>query len=121
MWIFTQDGYVSVVQHFHPTPGAELLVRARARKHLASVLGLVLPADRVESLIRSTPDHDYPWRAAVDRAVVRELVVASVDRLDYPNFKNRAADTIGREDARVLGDIWAATHDFTANERGGSR
>ncbi len=82
MWIFTQDGYVSVVQHFTPTPGAELLVRARTRPHLEQVLGLVMPADRVTGLIRSTPDHDYPWRAAVDRSVVRDLVVASVDALD---------------------------------------
>ncbi|MBQ71605.1 MAG: hypothetical protein CMJ67_01740, partial [Planctomycetaceae bacterium] len=54
MWIFTQHGYVSVVQHFTPTPGAELLVRARARRHLERVLGLVLPSDQVRDLVRST-------------------------------------------------------------------
>ena len=121
MWIFTQDGYISVVQHFTPTPGAELLVRARARGHLERVLGLVLPSDQVRDLVRSTPDHDYPWRAAVDRSVVRDLVAATVDHLDYSNFKNRAAETLGRPDARVLGEIWADSHGFTAHELGGVR
>ena len=116
MWIFTQHGYVSVVQHFTPSPGAELLVRARSRGHLERVLGLVCSTDEVEDLVRSTPDHDYPWRAAVDRSLVQELVGASVAQLDYPNFKNRAAETLGRPDARVLGDIWADTHGFTVNE-----
>lgn len=118
MWIFTQHGYVSIVQHFTPTPGAELLVRARSSEHLRKVLGLVLPADRVTELIRPTPDHDYPWRAAVDRSVVRDLVVASVDALDYPNYKHRAAETLGWHDAQVLGDIWAITHDFNYVKKG---
>ena len=118
MWIFTQHGYVSIVQHFTPTPGAELLVRARSSEHLRKVLGLVLPADRVTELIRPTPDHDYPWRAAVDRSVVRDLVVASVDALDYPNYKHRAAETLGWHDAQVLGDIWAITHDFNYFKKG---
>ncbi len=121
MWIFTQDGYVSVVQHFSPSPGAELLVRARARRHLKRVLGLAMPASRVDLLMQSTPDHDYPWRAAVDRTVVRDILVASVEQLGYSNFKARAADTLGADDAHVLGDIWLDTHGFTANEQGGSR
>ena len=121
MWIFTQHGYVSVVQHFTPTPGAELLVRARTRRHLERVLGLVLPVDRVLDLVRSTPDHDYPWRAAVDRSMVHDLAAATIDQLDYSNFKGRAADTLGHPDARVLGEIWVDSHGFTTNELGGVR
>ena len=120
MWIFTQVGYVSVVQNTDPTPGAELIVRARTRRHLEQVLSLALPADRVKRMIWPTPGEDYPWRAPVDRDVVRELAVASVEALDYDCLKTRTVDTLGRFDARVLGDIWGVSHHFAANEPAGA-
>ena len=116
MWIFTQFGYVSVVQNTDPSPGAELVVRARTRRHLEQVLSLALPADQARTKIWPTPGEDYPWRALVDRDVVRDLTIASVEALDYGCFKRRAADTLGRFDARVLGDIWGVSHHFAANE-----
>ena len=116
MWIFTQVGYVSVVQNTNPMLGAELVVRARTRRHLEQVLSLALPADQVKRMIWPTPGDDYPWLAPVDREVVRDLAVASVEALDYDCFKRRAVDTLGRFDARVLGDIWGVSQHFAANE-----
>ena len=78
MWIFTQVGYVSVVQNTDPMLGAELVVRARTRRHLEQVLSLALPEDQVKRMIWPTPGDDYPWLAPVDREVVRNLAVACV-------------------------------------------
>lgn len=112
MWIFTQHGYLSVVQHFDPTPGAELLIRARNRRHLAACLSRVVESGDVESMIRHTPDADYPWRAFVSRDLVRRLVVEAVDALDYSNFKGRCSRTWGA-DADMLHDVWSETHRLT--------
>lgn len=120
MWIFTQAGYVSVIQNSDPKPGAELIVRARTRRHLEQVLNLALPENQVKTMIWPTPGEDYPWRAPVDRNVVRDLAIASVEALDYDCFKRRAVDTLGRFDARVLGDIWGVSHYFSANETVGA-
>lgn len=116
MWIFTQDGYISVVQHFNPTPGAELLMRSRSGGHLYDLLCLVITEEEADARVLVTEDHDYPYRVLVSREFFAEVVAASMARLDYSNFKNRCAETLGRADARVLGEIWAATHDFTHNE-----
>ena len=116
MWIFTQDGYISVVQHFNPTPGAELLMRSRSAGHLYDLLCLVLTEEEVDDRVLVTPDHDYPYRILVSRELFGQVVAASMARLDYSNFKARCSQTLGGADAGVLNRIWAATHGFTDNE-----
>lgn len=116
MWIFTQDGYISVVQHFTPTPGAELLMRSRSAGHLADLLCLVITEEEADARIQVTPDHDYPYRIVVSRELFGQVVAASMARLDYSNFKGRCSQTLGGADAGVLNRIWAATHGFTDNE-----
>lgn len=116
MWIFTQHGYISVVQHFSPTPGAELLMRARSFDHLSALLSLVIPQDEADDRILHTRENDYPYRVPVSREFFAKVVGASMAQLDYSNFKNRCAETLGRPDARVLGEIWAETQSFTRNQ-----
>ena len=102
MWIFTQDGYISVVQHFNPTPGAELLMRSRSAGHLYDLLCLVLTEEEVDDRVLVTPDHDYPYRILVSRELFGQVVAASMARLDYSNFKARCSQTLGGADAGVL-------------------
>ena len=116
MWIFTQDGYISVVQHFHPTPGAELLMRSRSAGHLYDLLCLVITKEDASARVEVTPDYDYPYRIVVSRELFGKVVAASMARLDYSNFKGRCSQTLGGDDAGGLNRIWAATHGFTDNE-----
>ena len=119
MWIFTQHGYLSIVQHFSPKPGAELLVRARCRRHLAACLQQVVSMVEAEDMIQHTPGGDYPWRAVTSRDLVRKLAAAAVDALDYQNFKGRCSITWG-SDSDVLHDVWSATSELTpASEQEG--
>ncbi len=119
MWIFTQHGYLSIVQHFDPKPGAELLVRARCRRHLAACLQQVVSMAEAEAMIQHTPEGDYPWRALTSRELVQRLAAGAVEALDYPNFKGRCASTWG-PDSDVLHEVWSATRELTpASEQGG--
>ena len=119
MWIFTQHGYLSIVQHFDPKPRAELLVRARCRRHLATCLQQVVSMAEADAMIQHTPEGDYPWRTVTSRELVQRLAAGAVEALDYPNFKGRCASTWG-PDSDVLHDVWSATRELTpASEQGG--
>lgn len=83
MWIFSQEGFFSIVRKpdgYH--------VRARQREDLVRV-GL--------TPIKSFAGSDYPWRAILDQAGHAKLLETLGRSVDYPNFKGRIAT---REDQR---------------------
>ena len=95
MWIFSQDGFYSIVQK-----GEQFHVRARRKQDLVNV-GL--------TPTKSFAGSDYPWRAILaNRGELLMLMEKLGKSVDYPNFKGRIgerADQINR-----LGDyhkIWA--------------
>ena len=112
MWVYTQNGFISVVQNHAPEPGRELLVRSRMRSHLVELLGQVMDSEVVEGLVLETPANDYPFRAFVSRAVLAELVLGQLKRIDYPNFKGRCVKTLGHEQEGVLMEVWEASRGF---------
>jgi hypothetical protein len=79
MWIFSQEGFYSIVQKedsFH--------VRARRQRDLVNV-GL--------SPVKSYPGSDYPWRAILNNKIeLLKLVERLGDSVKYPNFKNRIGE-----------------------------
>ena len=76
MWIFSQDGFYSIVQK-----GEGFHVRARRKQDLFNV-GLT-PA-------KSYAGSDYPWRAVLtDRAELLKLIEQLGNSVKYPNFKER--------------------------------
>ncbi|MFA6700588.1 MAG: hypothetical protein WCS28_10530 [Thiomicrospira sp.] len=107
MWIFTSNGFVSAVAH--RTKSNHLMVRARAKEHLAGL------AQRVGAQPEHTPDADYEWRVTVSRKVFEGYVLEQIKAIDYDNFKDSirtsAANSImgGVEvDADLVGDYHAA-------------
>ena len=113
MWIYTQNGFVSVVcNHSSECLADEILIRARVKNHLTTVLGQVLNERTVASLVRDTPDHDYPFRACISRAQLREIVALQIDAINYPNFKGRCEDTLGYAQEMILMDVWSASRGF---------
>lgn len=84
MWLFTNKGFVSVVADRADTKTGNLLVRARDRNHLAELF----PNAEIFS---KTPS-DYKWRAWVSREDVAELMLQTVNSIDYTNFKDSIRD-----------------------------
>ncbi len=86
MWIFTETGFVSAVQH-RDNP-EYLMVRARDRESLEAL------ATMLSIEIKSTPDADYPYRLVASKEDVKSWMNDSIDFLGYSNFKNQAYDNV---------------------------
>jgi hypothetical protein len=108
MWIFTETGFVSAVQH-RDNP-EYLMVRARDRESLESLAAML----SIE--IKSTPNADYPYRLVATKEDVKSWMNDSIDFLGYSNFKNQVAITRGKEYAYTLGSVWSTMHDVEDEE-----
>lgn len=95
MWIFTRDGFFSIVQH-KDWPDY-LVVRAREREDIQSAFG---PDDIVES-----DESDYRFRVTLPRALVTDYLSKTIAELDYTSVKDNI--TKGEEDRhRMLYQVW---------------
>jgi hypothetical protein len=104
MWIFTTEGFVSVVEK----PGeSELTVRARDRRSLAAFV------DRAVVSVIETPMADYPYRVVVSREVLSDWLADHVASLDYGNFKSEVSRTRGWDYAHALSAVWSDMHQVT--------
>jgi hypothetical protein len=112
MWVFTQDGFISVVDNKH-VPG-KLTARARDRQSLA------LLADIAGSEIVQTAKTDYPYRTYVTREQYIEFLTANVDSLDYGNFKDRVWTTRGDRWHDACARVWGAMIDVSDKEAVGT-
>ena len=80
MWLFTQHGMVSVVQH-REDPNM-LLVRSREPGVLRELF------KGTETRIHKLPKADYRYRAMVDRDGFWDVMIRQINQINYPNFKN---------------------------------
>jgi hypothetical protein len=109
MWTITVDGFYSVTAFDERRRGpradaAELvMVRGRARDDLERLSRSV---PHVEIL--ATPRSDYPFRIICRRDEWSRYLVASVEEIDYLNFKDRVAERLGMRRHDVLLSVWAA-------------
>ena len=103
MWIFTETGFVSAVQH-RESPDY-LMVRARDSQSLESL------ATMISVEIKATPDADYPYRLVAAKEDFKSWMNDNIDFLGYSNFKNQVAITRGKEYAHTLGSVWSTMHD----------
>ena len=99
MWLFTETGFVSAVQH-RDNPDL-LVVRARDRLSLEPLAAFA------ETEITTNPRADYPYRTIVGKGTFAAWTVDNIDNLDYPNFKNQVAITRGKTFASNLGRVWS--------------
>jgi hypothetical protein len=108
MWTITVDGFYSVTAFDERRGGpradaAELVVvRGRVREDLERLSRLI---PHVEIL--GTPRSDYPFRIICRRDEWSRYLAASVDEIDYVNFKDRVAKQQGRRRHDVLLSVWA--------------
>jgi hypothetical protein len=108
MWVFTLDGFYSVVQQAEFCSPDEVVVRTRVREDLERVLAQL---ERVSAYGDEPPEilsfvgTDYAYRAVVKLTEWSDYLAKAGRDIRYPSFKDRAA----REDpARraVYGEVW---------------
>lgn len=105
MWLITNSGYVSIVEH--RDDDSVLIVRARRKSDLQRLFP--------HAEVAHTPSADYPYRVCVARDIVRRIMMAAVDQITYPNFK---ASISGDPTLSVLcGKIWSLAHDLKEPEK----
>ena len=113
MWVFTPEGFYSVVtaEEF----GEELQVRARDEHDLERLRGSWFP--NLGPTVRK-PDRDYPCRAFCTHDQLGEALARMAQSIDYSNFKNAVAERHGSGRAHIYGRVWS---DCRAIERGVNR
>ena len=95
MWIATQDGYFSAVQH-RDKPDTHM-VRARDSKDLQHIRDWGYDTGRIIAMTNA----DYPYRIIIKKDEWARYLVNATTAIDYVNFKSRI-----HEVDRPRGDIY---------------
>lgn len=95
MWVFTLDGFFSIVKD-QLRPG-RLLVRGRIKGQIERAF----PRARV----LETPTNDYPYRASLTEDQVDRYMSKQVNRIRYGNFKAALRDATYHN---ACLDVWLA-------------
>lgn len=101
MWIFTPEGFFSVVEKGDPN---YLCVRAWAADDLDRLRDTYLPS------LGATIEHagtDYAFRAYAAREAVAEAMAAAVRAISWSNFKDVVRERRGPEREDVYHSVWA--------------
>jgi hypothetical protein len=86
MWLFTPEGFISVVADKEAQNGDRLLARSRNKSHLDAISKyLSTPPFQVEG-------SDYAWRAWITRPQLISYISSHISLMDYTNFKNQIVD-----------------------------
>lgn len=107
MWLFTRFGFFSVV--CKDASSDLLTVRSRTRGDLDRLRHHYLPALSPSLEQQGT---DYPWRGTVGREALGLAMAAIARDIDYANFKDEVAASIGKDRAKRYSKIWAALYDM---------
>ncbi len=102
MWVFTPEGFYSVVtaEEFEE----ELQVRARDQDDLERLRRSWFP-ELGPTIVK--PGRDYPCRAFCTREQLGEALGRMAHAIDYSNFKNAVARRHGAGRAHIYGNVWA--------------
>ena len=102
MWIFTREGFYSVVtaEEF----GYPLQIRARSVADLDRLRSTHLRA--LAESIRLT-GRDYPVRAFADHTELAGAVSGMVHSIDYANFKGEVGRRQGYGRSQVYAKVWS--------------
>ena len=82
MWLCLNKCFISVVQN-RDDPSI-LLVRARVAGHIERLFP--------EAKVFTDPKADYLYRANIKRQIVAKTVAASIQKINYDNFKDSVED-----------------------------
>lgn len=103
MWLFTPEGFFSIVDKHDPKHPGELCIRARASGDLDR-LRKQMP-ELGETIMHVGTD--YPARAWAERSAVAAWASSQMLDLDYSNFKSEVGRTMGHDRAHVYMGVWS--------------
>ena len=82
MWLCLRDSFLSIVAK--DCAANELMVRARRPGDIEKCFP--------DAKVTRNTGSDYLYRAVLPRDVVKQAMVAMIDQIDYPNFKDTVED-----------------------------
>jgi hypothetical protein len=100
MWIYTSNGFISVVKPTDHTQDNVVVVRSRLKQ---DILQLFPNAEVIE-----TPMRDYAFRTFLPAEIVAEVIAKQILTIGYDNFKN----TVDSHRQYIYGRIWASTREL---------
>ena len=101
MWVFTQHGFFSAVQHIDKPD--TLIIRARVKNDLTALRKHYFPTLSKTKFLQTA---DYPYRAMISKDDFAKGMERITHDLTYPNFKNAVAQQQGRERYSIYTKIW---------------
>jgi hypothetical protein len=109
MWLFTDEGFFSVVAN-REYPDT-LVVRGRVREDIERFVARVKESPPAAELIE-TPGADYPFRALVPWECFAKYVAGAVKNIDYFNFKDAVGQKQGLRRHDIYARVWAVVRDL---------
>lgn len=122
MWIFTTQGFASVVKDTErkarkSSRGAEwLLLRCRTKNHIQS-FERMLKRLGWSGMHSYSPNRDYAYRLSLTRDQLAKLMVYVADDVDYPNFKVAASAEGGDRYHDALTRVWSSMQRLQLDEQ----
>jgi hypothetical protein len=106
MWLITESGFYSAVEHREDPD--RILIRARDRGDLERLVELVdslsgAPTPRIVEM----EDADYLYRIEVFRQEWIDACAAMAGAVNYANFKSMVGERRGHDRAAVYGRVWS--------------
>lgn len=109
MWIFTTQGFYSVVEHREDA--GKLIVRARTREDIEALRAQLPDLEPFED-----PAADYRWRAELDKGEWIAALALLASAVNYPNFKSAVASKQDSRRAALYGRVWSTLLELQTDE-----
>lgn len=117
MWIFTPEGFFSVVQKPQDRKKGTLTVRTRNRQDMNALVANHFPDAKPWEVKHS----DYEWRIRVKKAAWAQAVSRMAMDIDYANFKDEVTRRQGWDRHDVYLRVWQALLSISDRKRRGWR
>jgi hypothetical protein len=109
MWLFSNEGFVSIVQHkLFPW---RVLVRGRAKEDIENF------AERLAKLgenvtVKQNLDADYHWRLECKKKNAAQVMMDMMLDVNYANFKNNIHEQEDYDRDRAYMSVWSSMNNF---------
>jgi hypothetical protein len=108
MWVFTLDGFYSVVQKDRDKGTEKVHVRSRNRHDLERFIQRM----NIQDKVIETPNADYPFRVISTRWIWGEYLEQMAKMITYDNFKHEIEIQDGMARAHIYLRVWHGLRDL---------
>lgn len=106
MWLFTKDGFFSVVQKPNQKGTKWLTVRSRNKKDLANLLHSIHVDAKIDYFVGT----DYQVRTVISKSKLKRYLAKTIEHINYDNFKHEVQIKDPKR-ASVYLEVWDAMLD----------